>query len=73
MRSSYCHLPPCAYLWLGSAALYVLGMMGMLAMPFAARNTYMDENALLAGERTEKQCCVMCADAFWDSFRLAQL
>ena len=45
----------------------------MLAMPFAARNTYMDENALLAGERTEKQCCVMCADAFWDSFRLAQL
>jgi hypothetical protein len=36
---------------LRSATLYVLGVACVLAMPFAARNTYMDENALLAGAR----------------------
>ena len=35
-----------------SAVLYVLGVACMLAMPFAARNTFMDENALLAGAGT---------------------
>ena len=43
-----------AYLCLGSAALYVLGIVGLVLMPFAARNTYMDENALLAGVCTKR-------------------
>jgi len=57
VRTSQRRFTPCAHLCLCSAVLYILGVAGMLAMPFAARNTYMDENALLAGASTEGSAC----------------
>jgi hypothetical protein len=44
-------------LWLRqprSVLLYVLGIAGILALPFMARNTYIDENAMLAGARAAR-------------------
>jgi hypothetical protein len=61
VRAGACVARPALTSVLRSATLYVLGVACVLAMPFAARNTYMDENALLAGARTrQSQPSVAC-------------
>jgi hypothetical protein len=39
--------------------LYVLGIAGILALPFLARNTYIDENAMLAGAARRRHAALL--------------